>query len=263
MKNAPIGIVDSGFGGLSIYKSIVKLLPGESTVYVGDHAYLPYGGKSKREIRSRVRALITFLLTKRAKMIVIACNTATIAGIDVYRSWFPTIPIIGVVPVVKTAGSQSEKKAFAILSTVFTSKSDYQRELIKKFASHAHVYNLGCPNLLDYVERGQCTHPAVEKELRSILAPSILAHIDIVVLGCTHYPFLRRAIRAIVGKHIRILDSGGAVARHVDRILTHNKITALRGRAHRVFYSTKADASLSRVASLLLAKPTVVSYVSI
>jgi glutamate racemase len=260
MKSGPIGIFDSGFGGLSIYQSIRRLLPLESMVYIGDHAYLPYGGRSRTEIVSRSKKLITFLLARHAKLIVVACNTATIAGIEQYRMWFPDIPIIGVVPVVKTAAEMSERNSFAVLSTAFTSKSSYQRDLIKKFAPSSRVYSLGCPNLLSFVEQGILSGNAIDTELRSLLTPKVIRSVDTVVLGCTHYPFLRDSIRAIVGSDMRILDSGGAVARHVQRILLHNGIRASGVGATHTFYSTGTSRRLSGVATTLLHTPVRVHH---
>ena len=235
-------------------------MPYESTIYVGDHAYLPYGEKSKLQIRKRAKKLITFLFTKNVKLIVVACNTATIAGIDQYRIWFPDIPIIGVVPVIKTAAQVSKKNSFAVLSTVFTANSTYQKQLIKKLAPATRVYNLGCPNLLSFVEKGVVRSKEIDAELKSLLTPEVLDSIDVIALGCTHYPFLRGAIRAIVGKDIQILDSGGAVARHVERILKHNEIMNLDGHATHEFYSTGKDKQLSWVASSLLGRPLAVRY---
>lgn len=261
MIRAPIGIFDSGFGGLSIYTSIVGLLPHESTIYIGDHAYLPYGEKTKEQIRGRAKKCITFLLSKHVKLIVVACNTATIAGIEQYRMWFPQIPIIGVVPVVKTAAALSKRNEFAVLSTVFTARSVYQKKLIAKFAPEARVHNLGCPNLLSFVEKGMTRGRAIDTELRSLLTPDIVRSIDVIVLGCSHYPFLKSAIRAIVGSSVNILDSGGAVARHVRRILIHNGIAA-DGRATHEFYTTD-KINKSAVASILIGKKISVHYAHI
>lgn len=264
MNNAPIGIFDSGFGGLSVYQSIQRALPDESIVYVGDHAYLPYGGKTKTEIKKRAKKLIQFLLSKNCKCIVVACNTATIAGIDEYRTWFRSVPIIGVVPVVKTAAAVSKRNAFAVLSTAFTAKSSYQYSLIKKFAPTSKVYNLGCPNLLSFVEQGIVHGKTIDKELRSLLTPQVIRAIDVVVLGCTHYPFLQGAIRAIVGEDIQLLDSGGAVARHVTRILTHNGILAEKGKhAFHDFFTSGKGNNYSRVASILLGGKVQVRYANI
>lgn len=258
-----IGIVDSGFGGLSVYQSITALLPHESTVYIGDHAYLPYGTKTPVTIRRRIKKLIHFLLAKRSKLIVIACNTATVAGIDVYRRWFPAIPIVGVVPVVKTAAEVSKTKKIIVLSTLFTAKSAYQKKLIRKFAGGCRVYNLGCPNLVSLVEEGTLHGEAVKKELQEILIPVVKNGADVIALGCTHYSFLKDQIRAIVGEDIDILDSGGAVARHVERILEHNHILATGGRGRHTFYSTRKWSGASRIASTLLGKTVRVRYAAI
>lgn len=259
MNNAPIGILDSGFGGLSIYKSIISLLPRESTVYIGDHAHIPYSDKSPKYIHSRINSLIRFFLSKKVKLVVIACNTATVAGIDIYRTAFPGLPIIGVVPVVKTAAEMTRKKSFAVLSTNFTARSAYQHNLIHTFASNCHVYNLGGHSLVDLVERGEVAGQNVERELRTILTPQILRDIDVIALGCTHYPFLRETIRSIVGNQVTILDSGGAVARQVEKILRHNQICGDGNPVHD-FYSTSEDGSLSAVASQLLSTPVRVRY---
>ena len=263
MKHAPIGILDSGFGGLSIYRSVKQLLPHESYVYIGDHAYLPYGGKTDEQIRRRVSKLIMFLRTKHIKLLVVACNTATIAGIETYRAWFPDMPIIGVVPVVKTAAEISKRHAFAVLSTSFTAGSAYQKQLIHKFAPTSRVFNLGCPNLVSYVEQGILRGPAIDTELRHLLTPQILRTVDVVVLGCTHYPFLEEAIRAIVGAKVQVLDSGGAVARHVQRVLLHNGISSAEAHGSDVFYSTAKRAGLSMVASTLMHQTLTVHYADI
>jgi len=139
MNYIPIGIIDSGSGGLSIWKEITLLLPGESTVYIGDHAHLPYSEKTTEFIRNRVFKLIQYLVTIRAKLVVIACNTATVAGIDWYREQFPDIPIIGVVPVIKTAVEVTKTKHIAVLSTVYTANSSYQQKLISIYASKCRV----------------------------------------------------------------------------------------------------------------------------
>lgn len=263
MDTSPIGFLDSGFGGLSIWQSVTALLPNESTVYVGDHAFLPYGLKTKRQIQQRAVRLIKFLLDHHAKLIIVACNTATIAGIDVYRRRFPHVPIIGVVPVVKTASEQTKVRSFAVLSTSFTAGSAYQKKLIHTFAPSSNVHNLGCPNLLSFVEQGVLTGRHIDGELRRILTPAILKNIDVVVLGCTHYAFLRRAIRAIVGSKIRVLDSGGAVARHAARILAHNRIAGKVKRPTHEFYSTAGGNTVSRVAGVLLKKNVNVQYADI
>ncbi len=258
-----IGILDSGFGGLSVYQSIVALLPHESTLYIGDHAYLPYGEKSVHVIQQRVLALIRFLIGKNAKLIVIACNTGTVAGIELYRTTFPHVPIVGVVPVVKTAAAISKRRRFAVLSTRFTAESAYQKRLIKEFADGCTVYNFGCLNLVALVEQGMVKGPKIEKELRRILTDKILNDIDVIALGCTHYPFLMPAIRAIVGNDMTVLDSGGAVTRQVARILEHNGIKSKTKKSTHVFFSTGRGGDYSKIASLLLHQKVNVTYANI
>lgn len=263
MINAPIGILDSGFGGLSVYQSITTLLPRESTIYIGDHAHIPYSEKTPEHIHARVSILMTHLLSKNVKLIVVACNTATVAGIDIYRKSFPGVPIIGVVPVIKTAAEISRKKSFIVLSTNFTAASAYQKNLIQSFASDCIVYNIGGHNLVDLVEQGIVEGPRIMESLHEILPPSLIKDIDVIALGCTHYPFLEKTIRAIVGDAIKILDSGGAVARQTQRILAHNSITAENQIPSHEFYSTKNDPHLSEVASQLLKQPIEVHYANI
>lgn len=257
-----IGIIDSGFGGLSIYQHIQALLPQHSTIYLGDHAYVPYSAKTKRVIQTRIRKIITFLLSQQVSLIVIACNTATVAGIDMYRKWFPTVPIVGVVPVIKTAVAITKTKNILVLSTPFTASSDYQKKLITQFAGNCTVYNVGCPNLVSYVESGNIYRLVVTKELRAILMSYMKNNIDVIALGCTHYPFLRDQIRAIVGESVHIFDSGGAVARQVVRIVEHNHMKPEKS-PHHEFYSTRQWTEASDIASRLIEKQIVIRYASI
>lgn len=252
MDNAPIGILDSGTGGLSVWLSLKKLLPRESLIYFGDHAHLPYSEKTTAYIRKRVIKIIKFFQQQHIKLVVIACNTATVAGINVYRQRFSGLPIIGVVPVVKTASEISKKRRFAVLSTKYTASSQYQHDLIEKFASDCHVINLACPNLVTAIENDEVKGIHVARELRKTLSQIKNSNIDCLVLGCTHFPFLSAAIRDIVGNNIRILDSGGAVARYAQFILVQNKSLASTGKPHYRFITTGDSQKATRVASKLL-----------
>ena len=168
--------------------------------------------------------LIKYLLRKRIKLLVVACNTATVAGIDYFRSQFPKLPIVGVVPVVKTAAEVSKLHRFAILSTTFTAGSAYQKALIDKFAKDMKVYNLGTDELVPLIEAGNIESTKTNEALQKLLPDSLISQIDVLALGCTHFPLIRAEIQKIVGKKIRILDSGGAVCRQVARVLAHNGI---------------------------------------
>jgi glutamate racemase len=258
-----LGIADSGSGGLSIWQSVVSLLPHESTLYIGDHANVPYSEKSTRFIRRRVVRLISYLVSRGAKLIVLACNTATVAGIDTYRKEFPHVPVVGVVPVIKTASEVSLKRSFAVLSTKYTAQSLYQKRLIRTYASDCRVYNLGCTDLVSLVESGVVTGLRVRQRLQEVLLPKIIRTIDTIALGCTHYPFLGSEIRAIVGEDVRILDSGGAVARHVRRILDTNKIRTEAARPSYEFVTTGDALAVTRIARKLTGRRIIFHHVAI
>lgn len=259
MTDNPIGILDSGLGGLTIWREIRRALPRESTIYIGDHAYQPYGAHAAREIRLRVRRLIAFLLGKGAKLIVIACNTATVAGIDQYRAWFPNVPIVGVVPVVKTAAAMTKTKHIAVLSTPYTAASRYQKQLIKTFASGCNVENIGVPELVPLIEEGG-SDGKMSVFLHQFLNSQKLNGVDVIALGCTHYPFIRPKIEEIVGSAVAIIDSGGAVARHAARILDTNKLRAAAGKPYTVFYTTGDANKVSRVAMKLTGERITFTY---
>lgn len=261
-RKDPIGILDSGIGGLTIWKEIARQLPNESILFVGDHAYQPYSDRLAGEIRRRVKQLIQFLVEKKVKLIVVACNTATVAGIDAYRRWFPTIPIIGVVPVVKMAASMTKTKHIAVISTPYTAASSYQKRLIKTFAEGSLVENIGVPELASYIEEGQ-TDGRVSRLIGQFLNPERMRGVDVIALGCTHYPFVRSMIEHIVGKDVAIIDSGGAVARHTARILEANRLRADEGKPYTVFYTTGGAKNVTRVASKLTGDPIRFTYVQV
>lgn len=263
MLRNPIGILDSGSGGLSIWQAVTNLLSHESVIYIGDHAHLPYSEKETIFIQDRVVRLIKFLRRLMVKLVIIACNTGTVAGIDVYRKAFPKLPIIGVVPVVKTAAQMSKTRRFAVLSTTYTAQSVYQQELIHKFARGCQVFNLGCPNLVTLVEKGQLSGKPVQREVRQILKPLEGRGVDVIALGCTHYPFLRGVISDIVGHKVKILDSAGAVARQTHRVLELNQAQVVWGRPKYQFFTTGNARDMSQTFKLLLKRPVTVKQVSI
>lgn len=263
MQHVPIGLLDSSSGGLSIWKEIEILLPGESTVYVGDHTYMPYSNKTTTCIRKRVIGIIRFLLQKNVKCIVVACNTATVAGIEVYRKKFPSIPIVGVVPVIKTAVSVSKKRKIAVFSTDYTTQSAYQKNLIDQFAQDCEVIQIGSTNVVSLIEQGNLTSRSLMRELRLKLGIVQSSGVDALVLGCTHFPFIRDQIRAIVGRDIAILDSGGAVARQVKRIVEHKSAFASMFYPAHQFYTTGDPGRVQLVASTLLKQEVHVGYANI
>jgi glutamate racemase len=226
MSNAPIGIIDSGLGGLTIFKEIQKQLPNESLRYVGDTANVPYGPRPTNEIYQLSHALIANLVGQGVKAVVIACNTISVNCIHLLRADFPTLPIVGTAPAIKTAASVSTNRKIGILSTVATANSPYQADLISQFAADCEVLNLGTNELVPRIERGafETDLPGV---LVEVLEPFKSADIDALVLGCSHFPILRNQMQAILGDGVTILDSGAAIARQLGRVLDQNGISAL------------------------------------
>ncbi len=259
----PIGILDSSSGGLTIWKEIVSLLPDESTVYIGDHLHMPYSKKTTSYIQKRVLQLIQFLIQQHAKLIVIACNTGTVAGIDLYRKKFPNMPIIGIVPVIKTAVQQSHTRRITVLSTEYTSKSTYQKNLIRQFAQDCIVKSIGSTRLVSLIETGDLSGEEIAGELSHLLKKTGADGTDVLVLGCTHFPFVRDQIRAIVGEGVVILDSGGAVARQTKRILDQESLHSRAGHPTHAFYTTGNAENISRTVSRLLKKTIKIHHVTV
>lgn len=224
MNTNPIGIFDSGIGGLSILKEIKKLLPQESIVYFADSENCPYGGKEKEVIYTLAKARLSYLAEKGVKLIVIACNTVTVSCIEELRENFASIPIVGIVPVVKKASEESKSKKIGILSTSTTSKSEYQARLIQQYASDCEVVAVGTDELVPLIERGETESQELDKVLRKTLKPFLSSGIDTLALGCSHFPLIKDKISHILGNDVLILDSGGAVARHVQRILSYENL---------------------------------------
>lgn len=258
----PIGLLDSGVGGLTIWREIRRQLPRESTIYIGDHAYQPFGGKPVSVIRRRIKRLIAFLVKENAKIIIIACNTGTVSGIDLYRRWYPTIPIIGVVPVIKTAVSLTKTKHIAVLSTTNTAASSYQKRLIKTFAHGCLVENIGVPDLASLIEECEASD-RIDSILRQYLQTKKMIGVDVIALGCTHFPFIGQRISDIVGKGITIIDSAGAVARRTHQVLAKETLLSTSNMPYDIFRTTGDAPHVSRVASELIGTPIRFTYARI
>ncbi len=228
-----IGVVDSGVGGLSIWREIAKKLPNESTIYIADSKNCPYGSKSSEEIYKLSKKLVTFLIRKKVKLIVIACNTITVSCLSKLRKDFPETPIVGTVPVIKTASEVTRNGKIGILSTTRTAKSIYQKNLIEKFADSLKVLNLGTDKLVPIVEEGEINGIQIDKALKEVLRPFLDFNIDVLALGCTHFHFLKKQIGQILGKNVLILDCAGAIARQAEKVLkNNNKLSVYNSSGH-------------------------------
>ena len=225
--NAPIGIFDSGIGGLSIAQEIAKHLPHERFIYFADTAHVPYGPRNDQNIRELTAQAIEWLYRKGCKVAVVACNTASAFSLDYLREHYgDNFPIIGLVPALKPAVLQSKSKTVAVLATPATFRGQLIKEVVDKFAqpSGVTVIPVTCLDLVPFVESGAQMSAACLATLKDILQPVVDQGADYLVLGCTHYPFLKIAIQSIFGQKLTLIDSGLAVARQTARILIKNEL---------------------------------------
>lgn len=233
--NNPIGIIDSGVGGLSIASILIKNPPSESFIYLADSANCPYGQKSKEEIYNLSKKMIDFVLQQKIKLLVIACNTITVTCIDKLRKDYPNLPIVGIVPVVKTAVEKTKNKKIGIFSTQLTANSNYQKDLIEKYAKDYSVLNLGSSTLVSLIEK--LDFKAIEKVLEQELKPFKASNIDTLALGCSHFSLIKEQIQKYL-PNVLILDSSDAVSRQVQHILVHNNLISTSNNSSYNFYTT-------------------------
>ncbi|HTL80946.1 MAG TPA: glutamate racemase [Bacteroidia bacterium] len=226
MSSQPIGIFDSGIGGVSVLRAVRELLPGEDIIYFGDSAYLPYGEKSMEEIRQLSERVVKFLLEKDCKLIVIACNTASAAALKYLRDKYPEVPFIGMEPAVKPAAEQTQSGVVGVIATTATFQGELFKYVVERFAQNVKVINQPCPGLVQQIEAGELDSPETEKMLRGWLEPMKAQGMDKLVLACTHYPFVLPLLKKILGEKITIIDPAPAIAKQVKRILEEKQLSA-------------------------------------
>ncbi len=260
--NRPIGVFDSGVGGLSILRELQKRLPNENYVFFADQRNVPYGEKTKEQLLTFTDKIMQFLAGHDVKLVAAACNTATVHVLDELRAG-ASVPVVGVVPAIKLAAEHSSTHAIAMIATPATAQSDYVTGLIDQFAKQTAVARVGCFGLEDVVETGALKSERAASLLQKYVAPLKEKNIDQLVLGCTHYPFLKKQIAEIMGPGVALIDSGEAVARHVETLLRKENIVGASPAPSTKFFTNKDAADFSRVASLLLGQQVEGQYVSI
>lgn len=216
--SAPIGVFDSGAGGLTILSELRRELPQEDYIYIGDTAHVPYGVRSDEEIVELSLRACRFLIRQGVKLIVVACNTASQAALGILRASLP-VSFVGVVPAVKPAARATRNGRIGIAATEHAANASYLHHLIEDFATGVQVYAVGCPELVTLVEHGMLDGSLVEETLQHALHPLLSQHVDVIVLGCTHFPAMRPAIQRVAGKQVQVIDSGAAVARRTHAVL--------------------------------------------
>ena len=213
----PIGVFDSGVGGISVLRELMALMPNEDYIYLGDSANAPYGTKTLEQVIKLVQEDAAYLYKKGIKALVVACNTATSAAIQTLREIYQDIPVIGIEPALKPAVLSKEYPTVLVMATPMTIKEEKFHKLMQRFETKAKIIPLPCPGLMEFVERGELEGEALEQYLKTLFSP--YQKVDAVVLGCTHYPFVKNTIQKVLGEDAMLFDGGAGTARETKRRL--------------------------------------------
>lgn len=257
MNDAPIGVFDSGVGGLSVLREIRQLLPGETLLYVADSGHVPYGDKSPDEIRARSRSIARFLVGQGAKALVVACNTATAAAVAELREIYH-LPIIGMEPAVKPAAEATRSGVVGVLATTGTLQSARFAALLDRFAGSVRVVTQPCPGLVECIEQGELDSERVRALLQRFTEPLLTAGCDTLILGCTHYPFVRATLQAMLPAEVTLIDTGAAVARQLQQRLAASAMACAGPPRASRFWSSGDPQALCRALPMLWGEPGVV-----
>jgi glutamate racemase len=245
----PIGLFDSGVGGLTVLREVIHQLPAWDTLYLADSAHCPYGPRPVEEIQAFSEGIARHLLDYGARCIVVACNTASGAALGTLRARFPGVPFVGMVPAVKPAAALTRSGTVGVLATPTTLSAQLFSQVVERFAGNVRVLTQECPGLVERIEAGDLEGPETEALLRRALQPLLEAGADVIALGCTHYPFLAPTIQRLAGPGVQLLDPSAAVARQVRHVLSGQ---TCGGSGRRLFLSTGQPDGLALAAARLL-----------
>ncbi len=238
----PIGVFDSGVGGLSVLRAMRAQMPEEDVIYFGDQGHVPYGPRPMEQIQHFSEGITRFLLAQQAKLIVVACNAASAAALKFLRAKFPEVPFVGMEPAVKPAAEYTRTGVVGVLATPATFQGALYASVAERFASGVQVLQHTCPGLVGQIEQGDLNGPRTRTILEEALLPMMEKHIDTVVLGCTHYPFVIPLIEQIVGADVRVIDPAPAVAKQVGRLLEAGGLKRHVGGIGAVSFFSSGDA---------------------
>lgn len=257
MLKQPIGVIDSGVGGLTVAKEIMRQLPNEKIIYVGDTARCPYGPRSAEEVKTFTWQMTRFLLEKEIKMLVIACNTATAVALNEIRNEL-AIPVLGVIhPGARAAIKVTRNGRIGIIGTIGTVKSAAYERALSQLNKNIYSISLACPKFVPLVESGEYSGPLAKKIVAETLRPLKNKGLDTLILGCTHYPLLQPLIQNVMGHFVKVISSGEETASEVSTILHHNRLLSKEsGEPEHAFYTTGSKGMFAKIASEWLEKPT-------
>jgi len=240
----PIGVFDSGVGGLSVLRAMRWLMPEEQVIYFADQGHVPYGPRPLQQVHDFSEAITRFLLAQNAKLIVVACNTASAAALHYLRDKFSGVSFVGMEPAVKPAAEHTQSGLVGVLATPATFQGALYASVLERFANGVQVLQDTCPGLVGQIEKGDLDGKETRAILESALRPMLERGIDTVVLGCTHYPFVIPLIEQIAGEKVRVIDPAPAVAKQVERLLAANGTKEPVGHHAKVHFYTSGDADL-------------------
>ncbi len=225
-KNAPVGVFDSGVGGISVLRKMVSLMPNENYIYYGDSVNAPYGERSDEEVFQLTENIFEYLLSQGAKGIVVACNTATSVAVRKLRSRYPQLPIVGIEPAIKPAAENHEGGKIVVMATPITLRRPKFEKLMDCFRDRAEIISMPCPSIVDFVEKDRMDSPELKEYLEEKFARLGGRPADAVVLGCTHYPFIAELIQKAAGPQAVLYDGSEGVAREIRRRLAEKDLLA-------------------------------------
>jgi len=246
MKQQAIGVFDSGVGGLTVCRELIRHAPNEQLLYLGDTARVPYGTKSPAMVTQYALESAEFLCKQGIKLLVVACNTASAVALPQLRERFK-LPVIGVLEPGARDAVASGGCRIGVVGTEGTINSDSYRQALLKLAPEALVFSAPCPLFVPLAEEGWAEHPVALQIAREYLAPLLAENIDTLVLGCTHYPLLQQALRTAVGPEVRLVDSAAATALEVVELLQRTGLAAVGGRGHQRFFVTDVPTRFRRI----------------
>lgn len=257
-RERPIGVFDSGVGGISVLREMVALMPNENFIYFGDSKNAPYGTKPISEVQDLTISIAEKLVEMGVKAIVVACNTATSVGVEILRAKYPDIPVVGVEPALKPAVLYKKNPQVLVMATDITIREKKFRELLEKYAALGEIHLLPCPGLMEWVEKGIIEDEELTAFVKDLLAP-YAGKTDSVVLGCTHYPFLADTIKKVMGDNVRLFDGGAGTARELLRRLAEAEITNDEENVGKVTFlsSNNCEAEIELCKALLYMKKEV------
>ncbi len=221
-RRQPIGVFDSGIGGISVLRELVRIMPNEDYLYFGDSANAPYGIRKREEVRELTVRHVKHLMQLGTKGVVVACNTATSAAVAVLRRMYPMFPVVGIEPAIKPAAVEKPGARIVVMATPMTLRQKKFQDLMGRYESQIQIVPLPCPGLMEFVEQGDLEGEKLRRYLAELFQSVAGEPVDGIVLGCTHYPFVRRMIQEVMGKGVTIYDGGPGTAREMRRRLAES-----------------------------------------